>query len=68
MNGWKDIASAPRDGTRFVAWVPLPPEFGLNDGMQYIVWWSDHTWGFTTDGRNYEEATHWHPLIPSPHD
>ncbi len=56
--GWRDMASAPKDGTAILAW----------DGeFQVVIVWSTHskTW-FTLDGgvgyEDWDSPTHWHPL------
>ena len=62
---WKDISTAPRDGTRFLAWGPLwrcpfPAQFP--DPVTTMVWID--TCEVEAKGRR-EYATHWMPL-PAP--
>jgi hypothetical protein len=67
-DGWKGIESAPKDGTRILAWCPHG---------QYVVFWPDAhdhevDWWHVTDNKNGPyplrggSPTHWRPLPPSP--
>lgn len=55
--GWRDIASAPKDGARFL---------GCQDGLQpEVLFWSRQV-GWATDGLSYRDPTHWQPLPSAP--
>lgn len=60
--GWQDISSAPKDGTRIDVWVP-----GIIERSPNTFWnkregvWESHTGLYFTD----PAPTHWMPL-PSP--
>lgn len=64
--GWQDIATAPRDGTRIL---------GINDRGQFVIEfdadWGSDGWWMVSDGKFDErplrgsEPTHWMPL-PTP--
>jgi hypothetical protein len=55
---WRDIASAPRDGTVFQVYTPQAP---LKVRSR---WWSDIAQGWSDDAK----ATHWMPLPAPPAD
>jgi hypothetical protein len=68
--GWRPIESAPKDGTRILAWRP-------ELGEPYIVRWAVdepfgdvETWTTDSEGPGYSselaDVTHWMPLPPSP--
>ena len=64
---WRDIATAPKDGTEVVLWGPCRPS---NSRSLYgrdanIGWWSNGAWS-TRVGGEVCEATHWQPLEPPP--
>ena len=62
MSEWRDISTAPRDGTKFIGgqWI-------IEDGEplfeQEVIWWSP-SWGFAGGGY-VQKPTLWMPL-PSP--
>ena len=67
---WLPRASAPKDGTYFLAWVPISPgdiDLGcVDDGDMRIVWWEGRG-QFTSDRDLGDEPfTHWRPLPPAP--
>lgn len=57
--GWRDISSAPKDGTQFLAFHPRARRYFIacfvDDGRLHNL--SSNRWG---------EATHWMPLPPLP--
>jgi hypothetical protein len=60
---WQLIETAPRDGTRFMA-------FEKGDEFQrYECWWQNdfgHWEGWQNDLDNEPNPTHWKPLDPAP--
>lgn len=59
---WQPIETAPKDGTRFLAWMPW-----FDGPCAVELWWEDGAWQmrdrkFTMGCR----ATHWHPMPPPP--
>jgi hypothetical protein len=53
---WRDIASAPKDGTQFIAWY-------AKMGVRELTWWTGEKWarfGGTA------QPTHWQPLPAAP--
>jgi len=68
--GWRDIESAPRDGTHVLCYFPqykgeVPIELGSKTTE---VWYENDDW---CDGEcSYEDwlPTGWQPLPPAPHD
>ena len=65
---WRDIETAPKDGTRVLLWLP-DVDRGL-PGVEAAQWWGDCWW--TNGGPNagadmaeWSNATHWMPL-PAP--
>lgn len=63
--GWRDISTAPKDGTRILIYVP--PEEDYDPEIQYVAYWNGEKWeealgeGYTTF-----EPTHWMPRPPAP--
>ncbi|TXH44453.1 MAG: DUF551 domain-containing protein [Desulfurellales bacterium] len=57
MTEWKDISTAPKDGTHVLLWV--------EDGGWYVGGWNGKSWD---DGNYFDSlaATHWQPLPPPP--
>ena len=77
MLEWRDISSAPKDGTRFLAWGYLHDDGGPYEangqsfmgefpGM-HIACWDEEFSGFVdcNGGGSYDGLTHWMPL-PAP--
>ncbi len=67
---WQDAASAPRDGTPFLAWCPIIVGLGDTDATPdaelRIVWWEARG-QFTSDrDLGNEEFTHWRPQPEGP--
>jgi hypothetical protein len=64
-HGWQTIDTAPRDGTRFMA-------FEKSDEYQrYECWWQNdfgHWEGWQDDWDNEPNPTHWKPLDQEPGD
>jgi hypothetical protein len=54
VQGWQDIASAPRDGTLILLYQP--------DGLMACRRWQENHWR----GWDFEDATHWMPLPAAP--
>lgn len=73
---WRDIATAPKDGTHILACdarVPYGPHWGFNHRPPTVVhWWANPgEEGFYTSVNETEPlapfpATHWKPLGPEP--
>lgn len=62
VEGWRDIASAPKDGTQVLLWQPHW------EAMQTAVWCNDGHNGpgwLTMDGGEVIKPSHWQPL-PAP--
>lgn len=60
---WKTIDTAPRDGTRFMAFEKS------DEYSRYECWWQDdfgHWEGWQNDWDNEPNPTHWKPLDPEP--
>jgi hypothetical protein len=61
--GWNDMSSAPKDGTRFLAYEPR------GEYRHYECWWQDDfaNWaGWQDDWDSEPEPTHWQPLPAAP--
>ena len=62
MSNWKDIGSAPRDGTKLLLWHK---ELGVVSG-----WRHDHYDAWLTNYKNcyfeFSHITHWQPLPEPP--
>lgn len=72
--GWRDIATAPRDGTRLVLWDLSRAVFGswrVDEGFssKEPMWldesYNDYSCGFAS---NPLEPTYWMPIPPAPTD
>lgn len=73
--GWRDIESAPRDGTVFLAAVPCPPDYPAEFGPPEGGWWwmlaewdrqGREVWSCYWDGDPPSfQPTKWQPL-PAP--
>lgn len=58
---WRDIESAPKDGTRFLAWCPYVGRVIMRiDGVHR------ETWAIDPSGRLGCNPTKWMPLPPAP--
>jgi len=75
LSGWLPIETAPKDGTRFIAYRPLAlrthdPEVSLVQGSEYDRGCWDSTVPEGMDSSNftsgYCKATHWMPLPELP--
>ena len=55
--GWRDIATAPRDGTDVLVCDD-------ETGERHVSYWTGDCWS----GRNRFKPTHWMPLLPAPTD
>lgn len=55
--GWRDIANAPRDGTRFLA---------VMSGFEPEIHWWDVKIGWCVGEGIYRDPEHWQPLPPPP--
>lgn len=66
MAEWRDIESAPRDGTNFLTWTP---RYGVRVGRAVHRRdhddWLSHVDQYGGSSKGGERATHWQPL-PSP--
>jgi hypothetical protein len=56
--GWQPIETAPRDGTKFLCWVPRGPYEGIS-----INRWKEGYWWCTSRAN---PPTHWMPLPEPP--
>lgn len=68
MSTWQPIETAPKDGTRFLAWAPLwrcPFPAQSPDPVTSLVWID--TCEAEAKGRR-EFATHWMPMPALPND
>ncbi len=68
VGGWQDIATAPKDGTRFVA---VGQNYGLDSEKQHtcIAQWLAGCWVEVSDWNGASKLkylTHWMPLPPLP--
>lgn len=65
MSEWQPIETAPKDGTRFLAFWPSTNPPNVNSTI-VTTWWGMYTWetAFITAGDD-DLPTHWMPL-PSP--
>lgn len=64
VQGWQDISSAPKDGTRIIGWSPTYKR-------PFICWWKEmencwESYGTAIFDENGEHVTHWQPLPPPP--
>jgi len=57
--GWQDISTAPKDGTRFIAWRKYSTR------PLIARYWKDFGWFEDEDGLHLYNLTHWQPL-PNP--
>lgn len=55
--GWRDIASAPKDGTQILAY--------LSYGDYLVAWWTGTLWRDSW-GPILPKITLWHPIQPLP--
>jgi len=63
--GWRDIATAPKDGAKIIAYSQdVSGNTGLNPFVSLCAWHPDA--GFCTC--ELREVTHWMPLPPAPTD
>lgn len=64
--GWRPIETAPRDGTRIMAYEPSA------DSKNHEIWWEDDCGGpfqgWTDDWDTEPEPTHWMPLPEPPQE
>lgn len=63
MTEWQDIETAPKDGTRFLAFEKS------RESQRYECWWENDfgNWeGWTDDWDSEPEPTHWMPLMDPP--
>lgn len=59
---WRDIETAPRDGSPFLTYSP-PLHESSDAGDSYdIAWWSDEWDGFVKFGCGFDSVTHWKPV------
>ncbi len=63
-NGWRPIATAPKDGTRIFSYEP--PRYEENKDLYVTVRWNGEGWDdAASDGEYGANPTHWMPL-PTP--
>jgi hypothetical protein len=69
-DGWRDISSAPRDGTRVLLMLrgPKPPEMIARWAQEWTTEEGDDAfeWVNDEDDAIYGTPTHWAPLPPPP--
>ncbi len=69
LSEWRDISTAPKDGTRALVWIDLRGEHITDRSYATIGCW-DEFWGVWRDGhvgpQLRERPTHWMPLPPPP--
>ncbi len=68
MTDWQPIETAPRDGTKIIAWRPA---VGVADTMYYAEYegLTGGAWHWADDGdapHVERQPTHWMPLPPPP--
>ena len=69
VEDWRDIASAPKDGTRILAWCVHPNDrYASDDSYRgpVVAHWIDHNGGGWTWYGHLGQFTHWRPLPPAP--
>ncbi len=67
MSYWKDISSAPKDGTRvLVGCFRVAENFGKFLGYMTVDQWDDGFRGFGKFNDHYWPATHWMHLPDPP--
>jgi hypothetical protein len=65
---WRDMGTAPRDGTPILCFRPDAVGHGFSDqsGID-VLWWEDGSWTYDGDGRvSVDPPTHWMPLPAAP--
>lgn len=68
--GWRPIESAPKDGTKILAWCPHPRI--TNDDAFFhceIIWWRPYKanpWRTARNDSIPDDPTHWQPLPDPP--
>ena len=64
---WRDIDSAPKDGSNVLLWCPRPktelPPFQITGYWDTEINYDGHQWVSTTHDNIYQ-PTHWKPLTP----
>lgn len=69
MIGWKPIATAPKDGTAFLGYVPGSRGYVARMDVQIFHWsgWGGGVWEAQSGYRPpAHEVTHWMPLPDPP--
>lgn len=65
-DGWREISSAPKDGTKFLVW---DEHYGVRIGRAHMRAdhddWLSYMHGFGNSSKGGLRASHWHPL-PAP--
>ena len=54
---WKPIETAPKDGTKILA---------FKNGAKFVCYWCDFAGGWIRDTFDCGGITHWMPLPPDP--
>jgi hypothetical protein len=63
LSGWRDIATAPKDGTRVLLFNPGEPPY------QCVGCWLNNTTGGGWVSSEWDvEPSHWQPLPPPPEE
>ena len=70
-HGWRDISSAPKDGTPVLLFLPPTPNFdaSMTTGVWhklYEDWQLCETGGYAEDADVHPRPTHWQPLPEPP--
>lgn len=69
MNEWRDIASAPRDGTPILAYPCTYSSWESSPHEIDVVSWREKGWYLSVDDGVHSvayELTHWQPLPEPP--
>ena len=64
MTAWQPIATAPKDGTRILAYYP--PFAGTSGDIvtiRWVLWNGEHYWATSPTG---DDPTHWQSLPEPP--
>ena len=66
MSEWKPIDTAPKDGTRILAFWPDSGD-GVDNEAEARTWWENDRWENPWGSSLYDPPpTHWMPLPPPP--
>jgi len=60
--GWRDIATAPRDGTRILGWVCS--RHSVRRGVPMVIRWLDFDWRSGGQTVDRDSVKLWQPIVP----